>query len=114
MRTNVGGEIAAAEAIAVCRQESARKPYARARSWRTKRSAGAVLRTGNGEKPRSGLTSMQTKFSLLARLTHCGRNAIYCVMRISEYPEGRLLTDTSSLAATGFQEMRPVSGALSS
>lgn len=35
-------------------------------------------------------------------------------MRISECPEGRLLTDTSSLAATGFQEMRPVSGALAS
>lgn len=57
---------------------------------------------------------MQTELRLLARLTHCGRNAIYCVMRIAERPEGRLLTDTSSLAATGFQEMKPVSGALAS
>jgi len=38
---------------------------------------------------------MQTEFRLLARLTHCGRNANYCVMHIAERPEGRLLTDTS-------------------
>jgi hypothetical protein len=38
---------------------------------------------------------MQTEFRLLARLMHCGRNANYCVMRIAERPEGRLLTDTS-------------------
>ena len=41
------------------------------------------------------LTRKQTKISLLARLTHCGRNANYCVMRIAERPEGLLLTDTS-------------------
>ena len=64
-------------------------------SWRTKRSAGAVLQTEKGEKPRSRLTRKQTKFRLLARLTHCGRNADYRVMRISECPEGRLLTVTS-------------------
>ena len=38
---------------------------------------------------------MQTEFRLLARLTDCGRNANYCVMRITECPEGRPLTDTS-------------------
>jgi len=38
---------------------------------------------------------MQTEFGLLARLTHCCRNANYHVMRISECPEGQLLTDTS-------------------
>lgn len=38
---------------------------------------------------------MQTEFRLLARLTDCGRNANYCVMRMTECPEGRLLTDTS-------------------
>ena len=87
--------IAADEAVAVCERESAREPYAWTRGWRTKRSAGAAVQTENGEKPRSRLTRKQTKFSLLARLTHCGRNAIYCVMRIAERPEGRLLTDTS-------------------
>ena len=38
---------------------------------------------------------MQTEFRLLAPLTNCGRNANYCVMRIAERPERRLLTDTS-------------------
>ncbi len=38
---------------------------------------------------------MQTEFRLLARLTYCGRNANYCVMRMTECPEGRRLTDTS-------------------
>ncbi len=38
---------------------------------------------------------MQTDFRLLARLTYCGRNANYCVMRMTECPNGRLLTDTS-------------------
>jgi|GEM_PF-3481401 len=38
---------------------------------------------------------MQTEFRLLARLTECGRHANYRVMRITERPEGRLLTDTS-------------------
>ena len=51
--------------------------------------------TGSGEKRRSRWTPMQTEYRLLVRLTHCGRNAIYCVMRIAERPEGRLLTDTS-------------------
>ena len=74
---------------------SAREPYAWTRSWRTKRSAGAVVQTENGEKSRSRLTRKQTQFSLLARLTYCGRNANYCVKRIAERPEGRLLTDIS-------------------
>ena len=100
MRAKVGAEFAAAEAVAVCQQVSARKPYAWTRIWRTKRSAGAVLQTKNGEKPRSMLTPMQTEFRLLARPTHCGRNANYCVMRITECPEGRLLTDT-------FRALRP-------
>jgi len=38
---------------------------------------------------------MQTEFRLLARLTHCGRNANYRVMHIAERPEGQRLTDTS-------------------
>jgi len=38
---------------------------------------------------------MQTEYQLLARLTYCGRNANYCVMRIAECREGRRLTDTS-------------------
>ncbi len=95
MRTNVGAEIAATEAVAVCRQEAAHEPYAWARSWRTKRSAEAILRTENGEKIHSRLMRKKTKIDLLARLTHCGRNAINCIMRIAERPEGRLLTDTS-------------------
>ncbi len=57
---------------------------------------------------------MQTEFRLLARLTYCGRNANYCVMRMTECPDGRQLRITSSLATTGFQEMRPVSSALAS
>jgi len=84
-----------AEAVAVCWQESAQEPYAMTRSWRTKRSAGAAVQTENGENPRSWWTPMQTEFRLLARLTHCGKNAIYCVKRITECPAGRLLTDTS-------------------
>ncbi len=83
------------EAVAVCWQESAQESYAMTRGWRTKRSAGAAVQTANGEKPRSRWTPMQTEFRLLARLTHCGRNAIHCAMRIAECPEGRRLTDTS-------------------
>ena len=49
----------------------------------------------NGEKPRSRWTRKQTKLSLLVRLTYCGRNANYRVMRMTERPEGRLLTGTS-------------------
>ena len=86
---------AAAEAVAVCRQESDREHYAWARNWRTKRSAGAAVQTENGVKPRSKWTRKQTRFRLLVRLTDCGRNANYRVMRIDKRPEGRLLTDTS-------------------
>ena len=50
---------------------------------------------------------MQTEFRLLARLTHCGRNANYCVMRTAGAPRGGYLRIPPSLAATGFQEMRP-------
>lgn len=88
------------------------EPYAWTRGWRAKRSAGAAVQTENGEKPRSSWTPMQTEFRLLARLTYCGRNANYCVMRIAECPDGRRLRITSSLAITGFQEMRPVSALL--
>ena len=79
----------------MCWQESAQELYAMTRSWRTKRSTGAAVQTENGEKVRSRWARKQTKFSLLVRLTHCGRNAIYCVRRIAERPEGQLLTDTS-------------------
>ena len=103
---------AAAEAVAVCRQESDREHYAWARNWRTKRSAGAAVQTANGEKPRSRLTPIQTEFRLLARLTDCGRNANYCVMRTAGAPTGGYLRIPPSLAATGFQEMRPVSALL--
>ena len=41
MRARVGAGIAAAEAAAICWQESARERYAWARSWGTRRSAGA-------------------------------------------------------------------------
>jgi hypothetical protein len=95
MWTNVGAGFAAAKAVAVCWQESGREHYAWTRGWRTKRSAGAAVQTENGEKPRSRWTPMQTEFRLLARSTYCGRNANYWVMRMTECPEGRLLTDTS-------------------
>jgi hypothetical protein len=55
---------------------------------------------------------MQTAFRLLVRLTHRGRNANYCVVRIAERPEGGCLRIPPSLTATGFQEMRPVSALL--
>ena len=79
----------------MCWQESAQEPYAWARNWRIKRSAEAAIQTENGEKPRSSLTRTQTKFSSLAQLKYCGKNANYRVMRMTECPEGRLLTDTS-------------------
>lgn len=58
-------------------------------------SRGSGTDCENGEKPRSRWTPTQTEFRLLARLTHCGRNASYRAMRMTECPEGRLLTDTS-------------------
>ncbi len=57
---------------------------------------------------------MQTEFRLLARLTHCGRNANYCVMRIAERPEGRLLTDTSEPCGHRLSGDRAGFGALAS
>jgi hypothetical protein len=104
--------IAAAEAVAFCEQDTAREPYAWTRNWRTKRSAGAAVQTENGEKPRSRLTAMQSEFRLQARLTDCGRNANYCVMRTSGAPRGGYLRIPPSLAATGFQEIWPVSALL--
>ena len=57
---------------------------------------------------------MQTVFRSLARLSHCGSNANYCVMHIAERPEGRLLTDTSEPCGHRFSGDLTGFGALAS